>query len=229
MPDAEVEVWLEPVGVVALITPWNFPAAMLTRKAAAALAAGCTVLAHPSSETPFSATALAELAERAGFPPGVINVVTGDATTVVPPWTTDARVRALSFTGSTEVGRLLYRMSADTVKKLVMELGGHAPVIVFKGCDLDAAVRETIKAKFATSGQDCLAANRIFVERVVYDIFCAKFVEATKGLSVGRGMDDPDIGPLINEGAVRKQQQHVDDALKRGAGRFVPSRAFVMS
>ncbi len=217
LPDAEVELWLEPVGVVALITPWNFPTAMLTRKAAAALAAGCTVVAHPSSETPYSATALAELAERAGFPAGAFNVVTGQASTVVPPWTSDARVRALSFTGSTEVGRILYRDSAATVKKLVMELGGHAPVIVFKGADLDHAVAEVIKAKFATSGQDCLGANRIFVERPIYDDFCAKFVAATKALSVGRGFDDPDIGPLMNEKAVAKQEEHVADALEKGA------------
>lgn len=217
LPDAEVELWMEPVGVVALITPWNFPSAMLTRKAAAALAAGCTVVAHPSSETPYSATALAELAERAGFPPGVFNVVTGQASTVVPPWTADTRVRALSFTGSTEVGRLLYRNSADSIKKLVMELGGHAPVIVFNGCDLDHAVAETIKAKFATSGQDCLGANRFYVERAIYDAFCEKFTAATSALTIGRGMDDPDIGPLMNENAVAKQEKHVADALAKGA------------
>ena len=217
MHDAEVELWLEPMGVAALITPWNFPAAMLTRKAAAAIAAGCTVVAHPSHETPFSALALAELAERAGVPAGVFNVVTGRASTVVPPWTADARVRALSFTGSTEVGRLLYRDSAQTVKKLVMELGGHAPVIVFPNCNLDEAVEEAIKAKFATSGQDCLGANRIYVHREIHDAFCEKFVAATKALTVGRGMDDPDIGPLMNEKAVAKQEEHVADALAKGA------------
>ena len=217
LSDAEVEVWLEPVGVAALITPWNFPAAMLTRKAAAAMAAGCTIAAHPSGETPFSALALAELAERAGVPAGVLNVVTGRASTVVEPWTKDARVRALSFTGSTEIGRLLYRQSAQTVKKLVMELGGHAPVIVFKGCDLERAVAESVKAKFATSGQDCLGANRIFVERAIYEDFCNRFVAATKALRVGGGMDDPDIGPLMNEKAVLKQEEHVADALEKGA------------
>lgn len=217
LPDAEVELWLEPVGVAALITPWNFPSAMLTRKAAAALAAGCTVVAHPSSETPYSGLALAELAERAGLPAGVFNVVTGRASTVVPPWTADTRVRALSFTGSTEVGRLLYRQSADTVKKLVMELGGHAPVIVFKGADMDIAVDEAIKAKFATSGQDCLGANRIYVERPVYEEFCRRFTQATRALTLGRGMDDPDIGPLMNEAAVKKQEEHVADALEKGA------------
>lgn len=214
---AEVEVWLEPVGVAALITPWNFPCAMLARKAAAAMAVGCTIVAHPSSETPFSALALAELAERAGVPPGVFNIVTGRATTVVEPWTKDTRVRALSFTGSTEVGRILYRQSADTVKKLVMELGGHAPVIVFKGANMKSAIAETIKAKFSTSGQDCLAANRIFVERSIYVEFCELFVEATKALTVGAGMDDCDIGPMMNEKSVQKQEEHVADALAKGA------------
>ena len=217
LPDAEVELWLEPVGVAALITPWNFPSAMLTRKAAAALAAGCTVAAHPSAETPHSALALAELAERAGFPPGVFNIVTGVATTVVEPWTKDTRVRALSFTGSTSVGKLLYCQSADTVKRLVLELGGHAPLIVFKGADLNNAVAEAITAKFATSGQDCLGANRIFVERPIYEDFCKKFTEDAKALTIGFGMDDPDIGPLMNERAVAKQEEQVADALARGA------------
>ena len=217
LPDAEVELWLEPVGVAALITPWNFPSAMLTRKAAAAIAAGCTVVAHPAAETPYSALALAELAERAGLPPGVFNVVTGEAETVVAPWTEDPRVRALSFTGSTEIGRMLYRRSADTVKRLVLELGGHAPVIVFRDADLDDAVAETLAAKFATSGQDCLGANRIYVEREIYEAFARRFVEATRGLRVGRGLDDPDIGPLIHERAVEKQEAHVRDALAQGA------------
>ena len=217
LADAEVEVWLEPLGVVALITPWNFPSAMLTRKAAAALAAGCTIVAHPSAETPFSALALVELAERAGMPAGVFNVVTGKAPTIVTPWTADERVRALSFTGSTEIGRLLYRQSSSTVKRLIMELGGHAPLIVFKSADIDRAVAEAIKAKFATSGQDCLGANRILVQKPVYRAFCEKFAAATRALSVGNGMDDPDIGPLMNEKAVAKQEQHVADALAKGA------------
>lgn len=217
LPDAEVEVWLEPVGVAALITPWNFPSAMLTRKAAAALAAGCTVVAHPSHETPFSALALAELGERAGLPAGVFNVITGRASTVVPPWTRSPVVRALSFTGSTGVGKLLYRQSADTIKRLVMELGGHAPFLVFDDADIDLALAEGIKAKFATSGQDCLGANRFFVERGVYEAFCSRFAELTAGLSVGRGMDNPDIGPLMNEAAIAKQEEHVTDALEKGA------------
>jgi aspartate-semialdehyde dehydrogenase len=193
LADAEMELWREPVGVAALITPWNFPTAMLTRKAAAALAAGCTVVCHPSAETPFSALALAELAERAGLPPGVFNVVTGHAPEIVEPWTQDHRVRALSFTGSTEIGRLLYRQCAGTVKRLVMELGGHAP------------------------GQDCLGANRILVERPAYDAFCRKFTAATQALTVGSGLEDRDLGPLMNEAAVKKQEAHVADALAKGA------------
>jgi aspartate-semialdehyde dehydrogenase len=165
LPDAEVEVWREPVGVAALVTPWNFPAAMLTRKAGAALAAGCTVVSHPSAETPLSALALAELAGRAGLPSGVFNVVPGDAAEIVGVWMDDVRVRALSFTGSTEIGRLLYRQAADTVKRLVLELGGHAPFIVFSDADMELAVDEAIMAKFATTGQDCLGANRFYVER----------------------------------------------------------------
>jgi aspartate-semialdehyde dehydrogenase len=217
LPDAELEVWREPVGVAALITPWNFPAAMLTRKAAAALAAGCTTVAHPSIETPFSATALAVLAQRAGIPDGVFNVVTGHAAEIVGAWTADPRIRALSFTGSTEIGRLLFRQSADTIKRLILELGGHAPFIVFADADLDRAVAEAVKAKFATGGQDCLAANRFFVERPVYEAFCTRLAAATAALSVGPGLDDPDIGPLINARAVDKQRRHVADALARGA------------
>src|SRR5690606_1622331 len=217
LPDAEVDIWREPAGVAALITPWNFPSAMITRKAAAALAAGCTCLVHPSSETPFSATALAVLAARAGIPAGAFNVITGKAATILEPWTVDSRVRILSFTGSTEIGKLLYRQSADTVKRLVMELGGHAPFIVFADADLDQAVEEAIKAKFATSGQDCLGANRFLIDRRIYRAFCDHFVEATAALSIGPGITDPDIGPLMNEKAVAKQVSHVEDAIAKGA------------
>lgn len=217
LADAEMELWREPVGVAALITPWNFPSAMIARKAAAALAAGCTVIIHPSAETPYSALALAELADRAGFPAGVVNVVTGIAPEVVEPWLTDTRVRALSFTGSTEIGRLLYRRSADTVKRLVLELGGHAPFLVFADCDLDRAVDEAIKAKFATTGQDCLGANRFLVERPVYEAFCSRFTERVAKLTMGPGLDDCDLGPLMNEQAVAKQEQHVADAVALGA------------
>ena len=214
---AEVEVWREPTGVAALITPWNFPSAMLTRKAAAAMAAGCTVVAHPSKETPFSALALAELAERAGVPAGVLNVVTGRASDLVRPWTEDPRVGVLSFTGSTEIGRLLYRQSASTIKRLVMELGGHAPFLVFADADLEKAIDCAISAKFATSGQDCLAANRFLIERPVYAEFCARFAARVAALTVGPGLEDPDIGPLMNAGAVAKQAAHVEDALAKGA------------
>ncbi|RJL05643.1 NAD-dependent succinate-semialdehyde dehydrogenase [Paracoccus aestuarii] len=217
LSDAEMELWREPVGVAALVTPWNFPSAMITRKAAAALGAGCTVVIHPSAETPLSALALAVLAQRAGFPDGVVNTVIGDAATIVGEWTADARVRALSFTGSTEVGRLLYRQSADTVKRLVLELGGHAPFIVFQGADLDRAVAEAIKAKFATSGQDCLGANRFYIHRPVYEAFCARFTAAVEKLTLAPGMQDADLGPLIHDRQVAKQQAHVDDAVTRGA------------
>jgi aspartate-semialdehyde dehydrogenase len=217
LPDAEVEIWREPVGVAALITPWNFPSAMLTRKAGAALAAGCTVVAHPSIETPYSALALAELAQRAGMPEGVFNVITGQAPEIVGAWMEDARVRAVSFTGSTEVGRLLYHQSADTIKRLILELGGHAPFLVFADADMDRAVDEAIKAKFATSGQDCLGANRFLIDRSVYEEFCEAFTVRTKELTIGAGIDDPDIGPLMNEKAVAKQKEHVEDAIARGA------------
>lgn len=217
LKDAEVELWREPVGVAALVTPWNFPSAMITRKAAAAIAAGCTTVVHPSAETPLSALALAELARRAGLPDGVFNVVTGAAPEIVGAWTSDTRVRALSFTGSTEIGRLLYRQSADTVKRLVLELGGHAPFVVFADADMDRAVGEAIKAKFATTGQDCLGANRFFVERTVYGTFCKRFAEATRALTLGPGAEDRDLGPMMNERAVAKQEEHVADALERGA------------
>ncbi len=214
---AEMEVWREPAGVAGLVTPWNFPSAMLTRKAGAALAAGCTVVAHPSSETPYSALALAELADRTGLPKGVFNVVTGRPADIVTPWQETSDVRVLSFTGSTEVGRLLYRQSSATLKRLVMELGGHAPFLIFADAELDWAVEQAIAAKFATSGQDCLAANRIFVERPLYDAFCRKFTKRTEALTVGPGIEDPDIGPLMNEGALNKQIEHVRDAVARGA------------
>jgi aspartate-semialdehyde dehydrogenase len=217
LPDAEVELWREPVGVAALVTPWNFPSAMVTRKAAAALAAGCTCVVHPSAETPLSALALAELAHRAGLPAGVFNVVPGKAVEIVGAWTADARVGALSFTGSTEIGRLLYRQSADTVKRLVLELGGHAPFIVFADADLDRAVDEAIKAKFATTGQDCLGANRFLIERPVYADFCARFAERVRNLTLGPGMADCDLGPLMHERAVQRQEAHVADAMSRGA------------
>lgn len=207
----------QPMGVAALVTPWNFPSAMITRKAAAALAAGCTVVVHPSKETPFSALALAELAERAELPAGALNIVTGDAAEVVAPMIQSTAVRVLSFTGSTEIGGLLYRQCASTIKTLILELGGHAPFLVFADADLDRAIDSAVSAKFATSGQDCLAANRILVERPVYDAFIARFAERVRGLTVGHGTADPQIGPLMNAAAVQKQEEHVADALAKGA------------
>ncbi|UVK54317.1 NAD-dependent succinate-semialdehyde dehydrogenase [Mesorhizobium sp. AR02] len=218
LPDAEMMVRREPLGVVGVVTPWNFPSAMLTRKAAAALAAGCTIVAHPSSETPLSALALAELGERAGLPAGVFNIVTGKAATIVGRMCEDARVRAMSFTGSTEIGRLIAAQSAPTMKRLVMELGGHAPLIVFADADLDKAVGIAIDAKFATSGQDCLAANRIYVQRPLYDRFCAAFARRIEALRIGNGLADKiDIGPLMHERAVQKVEEQVANALAQGA------------
>ncbi|ESX14902.1 MULTISPECIES: NAD-dependent succinate-semialdehyde dehydrogenase [unclassified Mesorhizobium] len=218
LPNAEMMVRREPLGVVGVVTPWNFPAAMLTRKAAAALAAGCTIVAHPSSETPLSALALAELGERAGLPAGVFNVITGKAATIVGRMCEDPRVRAISFTGSTEIGRLIAAQSAPTMKRLVMELGGHAPLIVFADTDLDKAVSIAIDAKFATSGQDCLAANRIYVQRPIYDRFCAAFARRIEALRTGNGLTDKiDIGPLMHERAVAKVEEQVADAIARGA------------
>jgi aspartate-semialdehyde dehydrogenase len=218
LPDVEMMVRREPIGVVGVVTPWNFPSAMLTRKAAAALAAGCTIVAHPSSETPLSALALAELGERAGLPAGVFNVVTGDAATIVGRMCADARVRAMSFTGSTEIGRLIAAQCAPTMKRLVMELGGHAPLIVFDDADIDRAVAIAIDAKFATSGQDCLAANRIYVQSGIHERFCTAFAERIKQLKVGPGLDPAsDIGPLMHARAVAKVDSQVKDAIARGA------------
>jgi aspartate-semialdehyde dehydrogenase len=191
---------------------------MLTRKAAAALAAGCTIVAHPSSETPLSALALAELGERAGLPAGVFNIVTGKASTIVGTMCEDARVRAMSFTGSSEIGRLIAAQSAPTMKRLVMELGGQAPLIVFADADLDRAVTIAVDAKFATSGQDCLAANRIYVQRPLYDRFCFAFAKRIEALQTGNGLAaETDIGPLMHERAVKKVEEHVADALAQGA------------
>jgi aspartate-semialdehyde dehydrogenase len=218
LPDAEMMVRRQAIGVAGLVTPWNFPVAMLTRKAAAALAGGCTVVAHPSSETPLSALALAELGERAGIPAGVFNVLTGDAASIVGQMCRDIRVRAMSFTGSTEVGRLIARQSAPTMKRLVMELGGHAPLIIFEDADIDRAVDIAIDAKFATSGQDCLAANRIYVQRPILDAFAARFAERICALKVGTGLEPGvEIGPLMHERAVAKVEEQVKDAMARGA------------
>ncbi|RDJ05252.1 NAD-dependent succinate-semialdehyde dehydrogenase [Rhizobium grahamii] len=218
LPGAEMIVWREALGVTAIVTPWNFPSAMVTRKAAAALAAGCTVVAHPSSETPLSALALAELGERAGIPAGVFNVVTGDAATIVGRLCEDERVRAVSFTGSTCIGRLIAAQCAPTMKRLVMELGGHAPLIIFEDADIEQAVKIAIDAKFATSGQDCLAANRIFVHHSIAPRFEQAFASRIRQLKVGDGFSpDAAIGPLMHERAVAKVEEQVKDAVERGA------------
>jgi aspartate-semialdehyde dehydrogenase len=216
--DVEMIVRREALGPVGVVTPWNFPSAMITRKVAAALAAGCTCVVHPSAETPLSALALAELAERAGLPAGVMNVVPGDAATIVGRMCADQRLRAMSFTGSTEIGRLIATQCAPTMKRLVMELGGHAPLIVFADSDLDRAVQIAMDAKFATSGQDCLAANRIFVERPVLEEFTRRFAARIAALKVGPGLaPDTEIGPLMHARALAKVAAQVDDARQRGA------------
>ncbi len=218
LPDTEMIIRREPLGVVAVVTPWNFPNAMLTRKAAAALAAGCTVVAHPSSSTPLSALALAELAERAGFPPGVFNVLPGPAADIVGAFTAAPQVRALSFTGSTEIGKAVAAQCAAGMKRVVMELGGHAPLIIFEDADIDRAVEIAMAAKFATSGQDCLAANRIYVQRPIYDAFNRAFAARVSAMKVGAGLDpDVEIGPLMHARAVAKVSEQVSDAVNRGA------------
>ncbi len=216
--DKRALVLKQPVGVCALITPWNFPNAMITRKAGPALAAGCTVVLKPAEQTPFSALAMAELAERAGIPKGVLNIITGDAPTVGAELTANPKVRKLSFTGSTEVGRLLMRQSADTIKKLSLELGGNAPFIVFDDADLDAAVEGAIASKYRNAGQTCVCANRIYVQDGVYDAFAAKLTEKVGGFKVGAGTEPGVIiGPLIDEQGLQKVQKHVADALAKGA------------
>jgi succinate-semialdehyde dehydrogenase len=207
-----------PIGVCGAITPWNFPSAMITRKAAAALAAGCPMIVKPANETPFSAIALAALAERAGIPGGVFQVLSGDAVAIAAELTSNTTVRALSFTGSTEVGKLLLRASADTVKRVSLELGGHAPFIVFDDIDVDAAACLAVNAKFQTSGQDCLAANRILVHRSIFEPFVSKFAELTQALRVGNGLDPGvTIGPLISDRAVARCAAQVKDAVAHGA------------
>jgi aspartate-semialdehyde dehydrogenase len=218
LPNRLMTVRRVPVGVAAAVTPWNFPSAMITRKAAAALAAGCTMVVRPASETPFSALALAELGERAGIPRGVFSVVTGAAEPIVGELCANPLVRAVSFTGSTEIGKRLLQQGAGTVKRMSMELGGHAPLIVFSDVDLDEAVEAAVAAKFQTSGQDCLAANRIFVHGDIYKAFLEKFAARVRALKVGNGFEDGvDIGPLMHARAVEKCRAHVDDALAHGA------------
>ena len=218
MPDKRIVVLKQPIGVVAAITPWNFPAAMVTRKLAPALAAGCTTVLKPASQTPFTALALAVLAEEAGVPAGVINVVTGGAAAIGGALTASPVVRKLTFTGSTEIGAKLYEQSAPTIKKLSLELGGNAPFIVFDDADLDAAVAGAIASKYRNAGQTCVCANRLYVQAGIHDRFVEALAKAVDGLVVGSGLDQgTTIGPLIDEAAVAKAQQHVDDAVSKGA------------
>lgn len=216
---SELGTRIEPIGVVALITPWNFPCAMITRKAAAALAAGCSAIIKPACETPLSALALAHLAKQAGFPKGVFNVVLSKGSTFTDVMATSDTIRAISFTGSTRVGKLILHACADTVKKSAMELGGNAPLIVTADTqDIDKAVDIAIGAKFATSGQDCLAANRLFVHQNIYDTFIEKFTARVRALKVAHGIEpDSDIGPLINEQACDNTDAIVQDAISHGA------------
>ncbi|MPY17978.1 NAD-dependent succinate-semialdehyde dehydrogenase [Paenibacillus glucanolyticus] len=207
----------QPVGVVAAITPWNFPASMITRKVAPALAAGCTVVIKPSGETPFTAIKLVELADEAGIPAGVINIVTGPSSDIADVWQKDSRVRKLSFTGSTEVGKQLMAGAAANVKKISLELGGHAPFIVTDQADLDQAAAGLISSKFRNGGQTCVCANRIYVQESVAEKFAAKFTELVKQLRVGNGLENGiDIGPLINEEAVDKVVRQIKDAEEKG-------------
>jgi len=217
-PDKRIVVIKEPIGVVACITPWNFPLAMITRKAGPAVAAGCTVVLKPASQTPFSALALAELGERAGLPKGVFNVITGSANDIGGELTSNPIVRKLSFTGSTATGKILMAQCASTVKKLSLELGGNAPFIVFDDADLDAAVQGAIASKFRNTGQTCVCANRLLVQDSIYEVFASKLVEAVKKLKPASGLDaDATQGPLIDAAAVEKVEDHIADATSKGA------------
>lgn len=209
----------QPVGVVGAITPWNFPAAMITRKVGAALAAGCTIVVKPASQTPLSATALAYLAERAGIPRGVFNVVPGSASEIAKALTTSPKVRKITFTGSTEVGRQLMAQAAEHVQKISLELGGNAPFIVFEDADLDAAVEGAMAAKFRNAGQTCICTNRFLVQTSIINAFCEKLAAAMNSeLNVGNGVEDNvNVGPLIDEEGVKKVSEHVQDAVDKGA------------
>ena len=216
--DKRILVLKQPVGVCAAITPWNFPAAMITRKAAPALAAGCTMVVKPASATPFSALALAELAHRAGIPPGVFNVVTGTAKEIGNELTDNRLVRKLTFTGSTATGKKILSASSATLKKVTMELGGNAPFIVFEDADLEAAVDGAIASKYRNNGQTCVCTNRFLVQDQVYDQFAAKLAKKLGKMKVGNGMSkDTDLGPMINNDAVKRVEKHIADATEKGA------------
>jgi succinate-semialdehyde dehydrogenase/glutarate-semialdehyde dehydrogenase len=216
-PDKRILVMRQPVGVVAAITPWNFPAAMITRKAGPALAAGCTFVCKPATQTPYSALAMAELAHRAGVPKGVFSVITGASTVIGGEMTGNPLVRKLTFTGSTEVGKKLMAQCVPTLKKVSLELGGNAPFIVFDDADLDAAVQGAIASKYRNTGQTCVCANRLLVQEGVYDAFVAKLADAVRKLRVGDGLQGPtEQGPLIDAKAVAKVEEHIADAVAKG-------------
>ena len=216
--DRRLIVMKQPIGVVGAITPWNFPTAMITRKVSPGLAAGCTFVLKPAEQTPFSALALAELAERAGMPKGVLNIMTGDPVAIGKELCASPIVRKITFTGSTEVGRILMRQSADTIKKMSLELGGNAPFIVFDDADLDAAAEGALASKYRNAGQTCVCANRIYVQDKVHDAFAAKLAEKVKALKVGRGTESGvNIGPLIDGNGLAKVEEHVADAVAKGA------------
>ena len=218
LPDRRIVVIKQPVGVVGAITPWNFPSTMITRKCAPALGVGCPVVIKPASQTPFSALALAVLAEEAGFPEGVFNVVTGSAAEIGKELTENPIVKKISFTGSTEVGKILLKQSSTTVKKVSMELGGHAPFIVFDDANIDEAVFGAMMSKFRNSGQTCICANRIFVHEKVYDKFLEKFVKEVAKINVGNGLEEStNSGPLIDQYSLEKVKDHVNDAVNTGA------------
>jgi succinate-semialdehyde dehydrogenase/glutarate-semialdehyde dehydrogenase len=218
LPDRRIVIIKQPIGVVAAITPWNFPSSMITRKAGPALAAGCTIVIKPASQTPYSALALGVLAEEAGIPKGVINIITGSAKEIGLELSTNPIVKKLSFTGSTQVGKILLAQSASTVKKVSMELGGHAPFIVFDDANIDDAVTGVMQSKFRNTGQTCVCANRIFAHENIYDEFIKKFIKEVSKIKVGNGMkEDVTSGPLIDEYSLAKVKEHVEDALDTGA------------
>src|SRR5690625_3579802 len=228
VPNKRMQVWKKPVGVVAAITPWNFPLAMITRKVAPALTVGCTVIIKPSKESPLTAIKFMDLVEKAGFPAGVVNLVTGSSSKIVGEMMNNEKVRKITFTGSTEVGKVLIEQSANQVRRLSLELGGHAPFIILDDADIDLAVNGVLGSKFRNSGQTCVCANRIYVQSSIYEEFIEKFSEAVKTLRLGASMDTKvDIGPLINEEGLEKVDAQVKDAVKIGRARLNSSHVAI--
>ncbi|MFZ4451381.1 NAD-dependent succinate-semialdehyde dehydrogenase [Salibacterium aidingense] len=222
VPNKRLQVWKQPVGVVAAITPWNFPLAMLTRKMGPALAAGCPIVMKPSGETPLSAIRLMELCEEAEFPAGVVNLITGSSSAIGAEIMANEKVRKITFTGSTEVGKTLMRQGADQIKRLSLELGGHAPIVVLDDADVEKAVQGAAVSKFRNGGQTCICGNRIYVQSAIYETFISRFSEVVAKLKIGNGLEaGVDVGPLINQAGVEKVDKHVQDAVSRGASLMV--------